>query len=505
MVCRLLSFGLLAGCTIMSSLRAEEPSTRTVRIGIAGLTHSHVHWLLGREDQGDVEIVGIAEPNRELAERYAKRYGLGNSLLFDDLDSMLEETKPEAVTAFGSIFEHLEVVESCAPQGIHVMVEKPLAMNLTHANRMAKLARKHSIHLLTNYETTWYPSNQAIHDLVHRHESLGDLRKIVVHSGHNGPVAINVEQEFLEWLIDPEKNGGGALVDFGCYGANLITWLQQGEEPSAVSCVTQQLNPEAYPLIEDEATIVLTYPNGQGIIQASWNWPLSRKDMEVYGTRGQAIAVDRDTLHIRNNNQPVETSTPLKPLESPRDDPFALLAAVVTGELRLKPTDLSSLENNLTVVRILDAAKRSAETGQTIMLDDHAQKTTVAKIKFCSVPVDDQAKALKFYTEIMGFKKKADLPLGEFRWLTVVSPNSPEEMELALEPSAFPATKVYQKALANAGIPFTAFEVDDLDQEYNRLKALGVEFQGPPSDGPTNTRVVLLNDTCGNLIMLYEP
>lgn len=340
-----------------------------VKIGVARLTHTHVHWLLGRPKRNDIEIVGIYEPNRDLALRYLKQHKLDESLLYDDFSTMLAESKPQAVTAFGSIREHLEVVERCAPLGIHVMVEKPLAVNLDHAEQMAALATKNNIHLLTNYETTWFPSNFKIHDLVHKDKKLGPLRKIVVHSGHPGPVAIGVNQEFLSWLIDPEQNGGGVLPDFGCYGANLITWLMKGEEPISVTCVTQQLNPSDYPLVEDEATLILTYPNTQGIIQASWNWPVSRKDIEVYGKSGQAIAKNRDKLQVEFEGKPTVDFSDLPPLEPPHDDPFALLAAVVSDELVLEKDDLNSLENNFTVMRILEAAKESAEEGKTIFLE----------------------------------------------------------------------------------------------------------------------------------------
>ena len=117
------------------------------------MTHGHVGWILHREELGDIELVGLAEPNENLAKRLIAKNNLDPDLWFKDLDRMLKEVKPDAVCAFGSIFEHLMVVEKCAPLGIHVMVEKPLAVNMEHANRMKALADKHDIYLLTNYET----------------------------------------------------------------------------------------------------------------------------------------------------------------------------------------------------------------------------------------------------------------------------------------------------------------------------------------------------------------
>lgn len=125
------------------------------------------------------------------------------------------------------------------------------------------------------------------------------------------------------------------------------------------------------------------------------------------------------------------------------------------------------------------------------------------KIKLTSVPVDDQAKALDFYTRVLGFVKKTDLPAGEFRWLTVVSPETPDGVELLLEPSEKPETQAYKKFLVGLGIPFTAFATDNVQQEYERLQELGVRFTMPPTPmGPTVMAV--FDDTCGNLIQIYQ-
>ncbi len=345
--------------------RAEEPPP-PVRVVVAGLTHSHVHWILGRADPSDIEIVGIAESNRDLARRYTERYGLSMDLVHDELEPLLDAVKPDAVTAFGTIRAHLAVVEACAPRGIHVMVEKPLAVNLDHARRMAALAREHAVHLLTNYETTWYGSNRRVYEMVHQENALGEIRKMVVHDGHPGPVAIGVNEEFLEWLTDPHHNGAGALTDFGCYGADLMAWLMKGERPLTVSAVTQNLQPDVYPKVDDEATIVLTWPRAQGIIQASWNWPFSRKDTHVYGTRGYVKTLDATRLRIRVGDDEAKAEAPAPP--APYDDPFAYLAAVIRAEITPAQDDLSSLELNLLVVEILDAAMESARTGRRVDL-----------------------------------------------------------------------------------------------------------------------------------------
>src|SRR4029077_2420760 len=212
--------------------------------------------------------------------------------------------------------------------------------------------------------TTWYRSNQAVYDLVHEN-AIGEIRKIVVHDGHSGPKEINVGPEFLAWLTDPKLNGGGALFDFGCYGAELATWLIDGRRPLSVTAVTQQIKPDIYPHVEGEATIILTYPNAQAIVQASWNWPFSRKDMEVYGQKGYAITVGRDAIRVRLPDKE-ESSADAKPLEKTKEDSVSYLRAVLLGGL--KPEGQSSLETNVFVTEILDTARRSAASGKTVSL-----------------------------------------------------------------------------------------------------------------------------------------
>jgi predicted dehydrogenase len=339
-----------------------------VRMAIAGLSHGHVVWLLRNWQRNDLEIVGFWEPDRALAQRYAEQYQFPLEWVYRDLDAMLDAVQPEAVCAFGPIYDHLRVVEACAPRKIHVMVEKPLAVSLAHAETMAALARAHGIHLITNYETTWYASTYTAYRMAVEQGALGAIRKVVVHDGHCGPVEIGCNAEFVAWLTDPLLNGGGAVVDFGCYGANLITWLMGGIEPETVTAVLQTLKPEIYPRVDDDATVILTYPHMQGIIQGSWNWPVGRKDMEIYGTNGYLVAVDDQTMRVRMREESSEQTLRLPAAPERVSDPFRYLAAVVRGVETVAPGNLWSLENALSVVKILDAARVSAREGKTVRL-----------------------------------------------------------------------------------------------------------------------------------------
>src|SRR5216683_2748644 len=360
---------VLLVCAAADSHAQSKPETKKdeapLRVALAGLVHGHASGFFDRfQHRADLQVVGIAEADRQLAAQFAKSYGLEPGLFYSDLEEMLKKTKPQAVRAYTNTYDHRRVVEICARYGVHVMMEKPLAVSLEDARAIEKAAREGKIQVLVNYETTWYRSNQAAYDLVHD-KAIGEIRKIVVHDGHSGPKEIGVEPEFLAWLTDPKLNGAGALFDFGCYGADLATWLMDGRRPDAVTAVTQHIKPDVYPRVDDEATIVLTYPRAQVIVQASWNWPFSRKDMEVYGQKGYAITVGRDAMRVRlpENEETLETA---KPLEKAKEDSVSYLRAVLLGGM--KPEGQSSLETNVIVTEILDAARQSAATGKTVSL-----------------------------------------------------------------------------------------------------------------------------------------
>jgi len=348
-------------------LNAQEAP---LRIGVVGLSHGHVGWILNTKDRKDIKVVGFAESNQELVEKYAKEYDYPLQMFYSSIEEMINSTKPEAVTAFGDIYSHLGVVQSCAPKGIHVMVEKPLAVNLDHAKQMEALAIKHGIHLLTNFETSWYPTNHKAVELL-RKGTIGDLRRVVIRDGHRGPKKIGVSKEFLNWLTDPVLNGGGAITDFGCYGTNLMTWIQEGKKPNSVTAITQQLQPQNNPNVDDEATIILTYDNATAVLEPSWNWPIGRKDMEIYGLTGAIYADNRYDLRVRTAKGYDEYNEQVYKLEDSgeaHEDPFAYLEGVVRKKIKMKPYDLYSLENNMIAMEILDAAIRSAKLKKTIEL-----------------------------------------------------------------------------------------------------------------------------------------
>ena len=187
---------------------ADSPSKPPLRVVILGMVHGHVEGFLSQSfHRPDIQIVGISEPDRSVALKYANQFKLNKELLFADAEQMLRQTHPQAALVYTNTLDHRQAVELCARYGVHVMMEKPLAVSLEDARAMEKAARQGKIQVVVNYETTWYASNHAVHQLM-QEKALGPIRKIVVHDGHNGPKEINVPPEFFAWLTDPKLNGG---------------------------------------------------------------------------------------------------------------------------------------------------------------------------------------------------------------------------------------------------------------------------------------------------------
>jgi predicted dehydrogenase len=350
---------LLLGTVI--SLGNDDP----LRLAVIGLNHGHVEGVLwNASSRDDLKIVGVYDPSYALFMKYQEKYSLNPDLFYADLERMLDETNPEAASVMTPISRHLEVLESCAPRGVHTLLEKPLAYDLDDARRMAALADQHGVHVLTNFETSWYASVRESKRIIESGEA-GTPTRFVFRHGHKGPIEIGCSDEFVAWLADPEFNGGGAIVDFGCYGANIMTWMMENEPPTSVRAMTQQLKPDRYPLVDDDATIVLTYPNATAVVQASWAWTHDNKEMDVHATDMSIHAGKWDTLETRSPDQPrVQTSPAPKP--DHLTDEWTYLRTLVRGGCDVDP--LSSIENNLIVAQILDAAIESARTGKAIPL-----------------------------------------------------------------------------------------------------------------------------------------
>jgi predicted dehydrogenase len=353
----------IAAAPTQSAAQAGQP----LRIAVVGLKHGHISGFLSAlPKHNNVQLVGIAEDDTTLWTKYQKKFSLPDTLFYKSEANMIERTHPQAVVVYTPISEHRHAIEIAAQYGVSVMVEKPLTISLEDALAIREVARHYKIHVLVNYETTWYPSNRMAIDQA-EHGQLGPIRRVVIHDGHSGPKEIGVQPEFLNWLTDPAQNGAGALYDFGCYGADLATLLMHGEAPLTVTAVANHDKPEIYPRVDDDATIILQYPKAQVVIQASWNWPFNRKDMEIYGATGQAITVEANQVRLRLQHDQQEQLTTAPALSGPDRNSLDYLAAVLDGRVK-DQGDLSALDTNVTVMQILDAARKSARTGQTVLL-----------------------------------------------------------------------------------------------------------------------------------------
>ncbi len=358
-----------------NALAADSPTPGPLRVGIVGLAHGHVGGFLGGGalvpaggllHRPDAELVGIVEPDQELFDAYAAKMHLSATLHFRNIEEMAAQAHPSAILVFTAASEHPRIVKQCAALGVHVMMEKPLAISYQDALAMQAAAEKGKIHVLVNYETSWYRSNAAAQDLL-KEGALGPVVKTVFRDGHEGPKRIGVGPEFLSLLMDPKLNGGGALYDFGCYGVDLMTSLMGGEAPVSVSAVTKQLQPDLYPEVDDEAEIILNYRHAVAIVEGSWNWPFSFKQMDVYGSTGYAKALNADSVEVRRKGSKAAETANGREIPAPFDDPLHYLEAVLRGEA-VEGNSVSALKTNVMVSEILDAARQSAQSGKTVTL-----------------------------------------------------------------------------------------------------------------------------------------
>ena len=358
---------LLAGTA--APISAQTAGT-PIRVAIVGLTHGHVKGFLHNlPTSTSAKLVAIVEPNDALAKQYATQYHLEAVPIFTDEDAMLNKVHPDAVLGYGTIAEHRKVIETAAKHGVSSMVEKPLTISVPDALAIRQAAREHHVQVLVNYETTWYNSNaEALREI--GDGKLGTVRKVLVRDGHEGPKEIGVGPEWLPWITDPAQNGAGALFDFGCYGADLMTVIEHGQTPQSVTAFGQTHKPDVYPRVEDDATVIVAYPGAQAILMPSWDWSFAVKNMEVYGTQGELFTVAGNDIITRYKGEPARTEqTPHTAPALPKNQSNSLdyLAAVLHGEIKPEG-DLSSLETNMIVVQILDAARESIKEGKTITL-----------------------------------------------------------------------------------------------------------------------------------------
>lgn len=361
-----LAFTLLWLVVVGSALASPtaKPTGSKTRLAIIGLDHDHVWGLLkDLAAEPDAELIAIAEPRPALVNQ-AKPKVPASVKFYSDYVQMLDEAKPEAVIVTTENDRHLEILRECAKRHIHYSTEKPMATNAADAREMERLANQANIKVMVNYWNAWVAPT---HDLYHRVRAgqVGPVQKIIVQYGHAGPKEIGVSQYFADWLYDPVKNGGGAIMDFGCYGAEWALWLKG--RPARVSAITAKLKVEQRNNVDDDATIVLDYPDGTAIIEASWNWPYSMGQVQVFGPKGSLLATGKDLFFRRADDNGAKMGLEgeritLDPPTRETSNPIAYFVDCIRNDKPIE--DPLSTKLNVQVMEILDGARESVRTGK---------------------------------------------------------------------------------------------------------------------------------------------
>ncbi len=351
------TLSLLVSLGFGLTLAAQEPT-----IALIGLRHSHT-WghLEAMVKNPAAKLVAIAETDAELVAE-AKKVTPPEVKYYSDAKKMLDEVKPTMVWAFLENNRHLEAVELCGPRKVHVIYEKPLAASAADAYKIRDLARKYGIQVLTNFSPAFSPAYYAVKAKIDSGE-IGKPWRLRVTTGHGGVFPKSGRNKmFHEWLIDPEKNGAGALMDFGCY--NALYSLYYLGRPETVYAYALHLRPVDFPKVEDGVTMVLGYKNAVSILEQSWDLPPNSGGFEIVSYEG-AIRMDGSKVEARKGRE-AAVALEVAPLPAERSGPVAYMAWCVKNG---KPVEgLVSLDYTVAVNEIIDAAKESIKTGKVVRL-----------------------------------------------------------------------------------------------------------------------------------------
>jgi predicted dehydrogenase len=339
------------------------------RLAIVGLDHDHVWGLLKMiANEPDAELVAIADLHPELLEK-AKATAPASVKFFSDYIQMLDEVKPDAVIVTTANNRHLEILKACAKRKIHFFTEKPMAASGADAREMERLAYQAGIKLMVNYANAWTePTQEALRQI--EEGRIGEIQKIIVQFGHQGPREIGTSKYFADWLYDPAKNGAGALMDFGCYGADWAVKLKG--LPLRVYAVSLKLKTDQHNAVEDDATVLLEYADATAILMPSWDWPYGMGQAEIFGSKGSFLVrgdgllfrpAPRTTITGREYPEGKMETHPAPPEK--RNGVAYFLYCIRNDE----PIDgLVGPAVNVGVNEIIDAAKESIRTNRAVAL-----------------------------------------------------------------------------------------------------------------------------------------
>lgn len=357
---------LLVGLSIAHVSLSYATAGTQLRFAIVGLDHDHVWGLLHDiAVESSVRLVAIADQHPELV-ALAKSRVASSVHFYDDFVKMLDEAKPDAVIVTTENDRHLAILRECARRHVHYLVEKPMATSTADALEMAHLARLAKIKLMVNYWNAWVAPSQTLVNLLRTGE-LGQVQRINVQQGHQGPIEIGVSKFFAAWLYDPVKNGGGVVMDFASYGAEWAMWLKG--RPKKVFAYSIKLKTSQDYSVEDDSTLLLEYSDATVVVQASWSWPRNKGQVEVYGPKGSLLAT-KEVLFWQPADAPDDpklpygTPLPLAPVPPEASGPIAYFADCIRNDKPIQ--NPVSAEMNVGVIEILDAARKSIRTSKAI-------------------------------------------------------------------------------------------------------------------------------------------
>jgi predicted dehydrogenase len=333
-----------------------------LRVGVMGLTHDHV-WgnLQELTALPGGQLVAVADPHLPLRERAKRNF---HCRAYADADRMLGAEKLDAVYLFGDNAGNVAACEAAAANGLHVLVEKPIAATLAGADRMVLATRKAGVRLMVNWPNAWSPALQEALAMATRGD-LGELWQVKYRAAHAGPKELGCSPYFCDWLFNREQNGGGALIDYCCYGAALSRLLLG--VPSRVTAVARRLCKEEIP-VEDNAMLLMTYPRALSLAEGSWTQigNLSSYVTMIHGTTGTLqVNPDGRLLHA-TTAQPDGMSVKVpKPAPHMRHASAHFLYCLATGQAF---TGLCSDRVGRDAQEILEAGLRAANAGAEVSL-----------------------------------------------------------------------------------------------------------------------------------------
>lgn len=339
-----------------------------IKVAVLGMAHDHL-WTNLRQlkDLDGAVLVAGADPVASLRDEFKEKSGC--TKVYDDYEALLDKEKPDAVFGFPATAHHADVVELCAPRGIHVLVEKPMAATLAQADRMLTAARKAGTKLMINWPTAWSQSFLTLKRLIDE-GAIGDVWQLLWRGGHCGPDELGCSEAFCGFLFDKDLNGAGAFNDYGGYGSSMC--VQILGTPQQVVGMAGRLLKTHLP-VDDNGAMLIRYPHAICRLEMSWTEAVPHKpphDILVYGTEGTAVAGREGVQLYTREDKDGKTIAPDALPAGRTNGPEYFLGCILNDE---EPEGMTSPDDSRAAQEILEAGLISATSGFAVSLpiEDH--------------------------------------------------------------------------------------------------------------------------------------